>query len=118
MVADAALGQPTHGWMVHSACQGVVVHCDLFVMWGISQEADDHLRALAVRAGRVPGESGRLPGALEVPRAVLGMPLDHAGGRVVHAHAPMPEPTPRPAPGPMTAMRAITSAPSTPVPMT
>ncbi|MFM8829237.1 MAG: hypothetical protein ACKORG_04345 [Actinomycetota bacterium] len=95
MAADAALTHPTDASMVHSACQGVVVHCELFVMWGISQEADERLRAFAARAA---DEAGQVPEPLEVLRAVLGVPLDHAGGHVTRPQAPMPAPTVTPAP--------------------
>ena len=75
--ADAALTRPTDAWMAHSACQGVVVHCERFMMWGISTQADEALRALALDA--VAGDRDR-PDALEVLRLVLGVP--HEPSRV------------------------------------
>jgi len=94
MAADAALTHPTDAWMVQSAFRGAVVHCELFVMWGISRQAEDHLRALAARAaadGQEPGDAGQAPDPLDVFRAVLGVSLDPAGGHVPHACAPAPQ---------------------------
>lgn len=73
--ADAALTRPTDAWMAHSACQGVVVHCERFVMWGIGTQADDALRALAIAAASGDGDG---MDALEVLRIVLGVPLEPA----------------------------------------
>lgn len=84
LAADAALTCPTDAWLVHSACEGVVLHCDRFAMWGISTEAEDDLRAIACDA---PGE----PDALEVLRRVLGVPLQPAGdGEAGRPHASGP----------------------------
>ena len=89
LAADGALTRPCDAWMVHSACQGVVVHCEQFVMWGISRQAEDGLRDLAARA-----ESGSAAhvDAHEVLRVVLGIPL-----QPVDHHDPVdPVPAPRP----------------------
>jgi len=87
--ADAALAGPTDAWMAHSACEGVVVHCERFVMWGIGTQADDALRALAIDAASGDGD-GR--DALEVLRVVLGVPLDPSHRHEPHDHAPGPRP--------------------------
>ena len=51
LLARAAVGareRPTDGWLVHAACEGVVVHADPFVMWGISDVAEQQLRGQSV----------------------------------------------------------------------
>lgn len=68
--AAFARSGPGDGYLVHTACQGVVVHCDHMVMWGISDAGDDALRALA--ADPALGLHGIPP--CRVLGAVLGVP--------------------------------------------
>ena len=77
LLARAAVGareRPTDGWLVHAACEGVVVHADPFVMWGISDVAEQHLRALAAD----PDVAVDAIDALDALRVVRGMPRDAA----------------------------------------
>ena len=77
LLARAAAGareRPTDGWLVHAACEGVVVHADPFVMWGISDDAEQQLRALAAD----PDVMVESIEALDALRVVLGMPRDAA----------------------------------------
>lgn len=92
LAADAALTRPTDAWLVHSACEGVVLHCDRFVMWGISTQAEDALRAIACDAlARDALEEADAPDALEVLRVVLGVPLQPTGaGDAGGPHVPGP----------------------------
>jgi hypothetical protein len=53
-VAWIARTAPRDGLLVHMACEGVVVHRDDLVMWGITPEAEDALRALASNPGVDP----------------------------------------------------------------
>ena len=87
--ADAALTRPNEAWMAHSACQGVVVHCERFVLWGISTQGDGALRDLALDGAS--GDGARVD-ALEVLRRVLGVPLDPAHRDEPDEHAPGPRP--------------------------
>lgn len=68
--AAFARSGPGDGYLVHTACQGVVVHCDDLVMWGISNAGEEALRALAadpaVRVTRIA--------PCRVLGAVLGVP--------------------------------------------
>ena len=66
--------------VLQAACDGVVVQCDLLVIWGMACGAEQALRRLAIHAA-----SGPPPDGHEVLRAVLGMPpqdspVAHAGG--------------------------------------
>jgi hypothetical protein len=45
--AEMARLNPGDGLMVHAACEGIVVHDSGLMVWGISQRAEDGLRALA-----------------------------------------------------------------------
>ncbi len=72
--AAGARKRPTDGWLVHAACEGVVVHADRFVMWGISDVAEQHLRSLAAD----PNVMVDSIDALDALRVVLGMPRDGA----------------------------------------
>lgn len=45
--AEAAHTHPVEGLLIHTACEGVVVHSGSLVLWGISPEAEAALRALA-----------------------------------------------------------------------
>ena len=77
LLARAAAGareRPTDGWLVHAACEGVVVHADPFVMWGISDDAEQQLRALAAD----PDVMVDSIDALDALRVVLGVPHDAA----------------------------------------
>ena len=77
LLARAAAGarkRPADCWLVHAACEGVVVHADRFVMWGISDDAEQQLRALAAD----PDVMVESIGALDALRVVLGMPRDAA----------------------------------------
>ena len=77
LLARAAAGareRPMDGWLVHAACEGVVVHADRFVMWGISDDAEQQLRALAAD----PDVMVESIGAFDALRVVLGMPRDAA----------------------------------------
>ncbi len=77
LLARAAAGarkRPADGWLVHAACEGVVVHADRFVMWGISDDAEQQLRALAAD----PDVMVESIEALDALRVVLGMPRDAA----------------------------------------
>lgn len=68
--AAFARSGPGDGYLVHTACQGVIVHCDHMVMWGISDAGESALRALAadpaVRVTRIA--------PCRVLGAVLGVP--------------------------------------------
>ena len=68
--AAFARSGPGDGHLVHSACEGVVLHTDHLVMWGISDAGEQALRALAadptVAVGRVA--------PCRVLGAVLGVP--------------------------------------------
>ena len=92
LAADAALARPADAWLVHSACEGVVLHCDRFVMWGISTQAEDALRAIACDAVARDGrEEPDAPDALEVLRVVLGVPLQPTvAGDARGPHVPGP----------------------------
>lgn len=72
--AAFARSGPGDGYLVHTACEGVVVHCDQFVMWGISEAGDAALRALAadpsVRVNRIA--------PCRVLGTVLGVPNEPA----------------------------------------
>lgn len=72
--AECARSGPRDGQMVHTACEGVVVHCGHMVMWGISEEGEQALRALA----RDPavGVDSLVP--CRVLGALLGVPEDGA----------------------------------------
>lgn len=87
LAADAALTRPGDAWLVHSACQGVVVQCEMFAMWGISRDGEDALRALALG---VADSRACAPDGLEVLRLVLGLPLQPAGQQPQNAPAPGP----------------------------
>lgn len=88
--ADAALARPADAWMVHSACEGVVVHCEMFVMWGVSRQAEESLRAMAVQS--LANHDTALDD-LEVLRVLLGVPLQPVRGEP--PGEPMPAPRPR-----------------------
>jgi len=72
--ARMARTAPRDGLLVHLACEGVVLHHDQLVMWGISPEAEDALRELASDPGVDP--SGIDAGHLLA--VVLGAPQDPA----------------------------------------
>lgn len=81
LACDAALGRPTDAWMVHSACEGVVVHCEMFVMWGVSRQAEESLRVMAadgLSGDDPPGATAVRADGLEVLRVLLGVPLQPA----------------------------------------
>lgn len=72
--AQFARSGPVDGYLVHTACQGVVLHCDQLVMWGISDAGETALRALAAdSAARVNGIA-----PCRVLGAVLGVPHEPA----------------------------------------
>lgn len=72
--ASFARSGPGDGYLVHTACEGVVVHCDDLVMWGISDAGERALRALAadplVHVNRIA--------PCRVLGAVLGVPHEPA----------------------------------------
>lgn len=71
--ADAARGGPADGWLVHAACEGVVVQCDRLVIWGMADTAEGDLRRLAIDA-TTARRSHEPPDPCEVLRVVLGLP--------------------------------------------
>ena len=78
--ADAAREGPGDAWLLQAACEGVVVQCDLLVLWGMACAAEQALRRLAIDAARCSPPDGHA-----VLRAVLGLPphdspVAHAGG--------------------------------------
>jgi len=68
--AQMARTAPRDGLLVHLACEGVVLHQDDLVMWGIAPAAEDALRAMASDPGVDP--SGIDAG--HVLAVVLGAP--------------------------------------------
>lgn len=73
MAADAALEQDTDEWLEHSACEGVVVHCEELVVWGITPEAEEALRDIATDA---PPDVTEDVDGIDVLRVVVGVPPD------------------------------------------
>lgn len=73
MAADAALGQDTDEVLAHAACDGVVVHCEELVVWGISPEAEEALRDIATEA---PPDVIEEVDGIDVLRVVVGVPPD------------------------------------------
>jgi hypothetical protein len=72
--AGFARSCPGDGHLVHAACEGVVVHCDHLVMWGISATGENALRALAAD----PAVQLDHMAPSHVLGAVLGVPLEPA----------------------------------------
>ncbi len=77
--AEAARTGPGEGLLIHVACEGVVVHADQLVVWGISPEAEAALRAFAAD----PTVDVHATDACAVLRAVLGLPAENAPPSVV-----------------------------------
>lgn len=68
-----ARSQPGDGHLVHTACEGVVVHSDRFIMWGISDAGERGLRALAADCH----DAGAMQ-PCQVLSVVLGLPHEPA----------------------------------------
>jgi hypothetical protein len=81
--ADLAASGPGDGLLAHRACEGVVVHCDRFVLWGIGEQAERDLRALAEQQGA----DVALPDSWHLLATVLGVPAD--GGAMPEQHTPL-----------------------------
>lgn len=73
--ASFARSGPGDGCLVHSACEGVVVHCNDLVMWGISHDGEQGLRALASE----PLINAEQISPCRLLRVVLGMPYEPVG---------------------------------------
>ena len=74
--ARMARTAPRDGLLVHMACEGVVLHRDWLVMWGISPEAEDALRGLPCDPGVDPSaiDAGHLLAVvLGAPQAPLAL---------------------------------------------
>jgi hypothetical protein len=70
--AAMARADPGDGLMIQAACAGIVVDGRGLMMWGISQRADDDLRALAVDPGVDPAHMD----ARALLALVVGAPAD------------------------------------------
>ena len=73
--AGVARANPGDGMMVHAACEGVVLHDYGLVLWGISDEAEERLRALAADPAVDPADAD----AAALLALVVGVPEDGAG---------------------------------------
>jgi hypothetical protein len=70
--AGMARANPHDGMMVHAACEGIVLHDDRLMLWGISEGAEARLRALAADPGVDPAAvdaAGLLAIIVGVPEA-------------------------------------------------
>ncbi len=72
--AGMARANPGDGMMLHAACEGIVLDDDGLVLWGISNEAEERLRALAADPAVDPGEVD----AAALLALVVGLPEDGA----------------------------------------
>jgi hypothetical protein len=70
--AGMARANPGDGMMVHAACEGIVLDDDGLVLWGISDEAEERLRALAADPAVDPAEVD----AATLLALVVGLPED------------------------------------------
>lgn len=73
--AGVARANPGDGMMVHAACEGIVLDDDGLVLWGISDEAEERLRALAADPAVDPAHAD----AAALLALVVGVPEDGAG---------------------------------------
>ena len=73
--AGVARANPGDGMMVHAACEGVVLHDHGLVLWGISDEAEERLRARAADPAVDPADAD----AAALLALVVGVPEDGAG---------------------------------------
>ncbi len=70
--AGMARANPGDGMMVHAACEGIVLDDDGLVLWGISDEAEERLRALAADPTVDPADTD----AAALLALVVGLPED------------------------------------------
>lgn len=73
--AGIARANPGDGLMVHAACEGVVLDDDGLVLWGISDEAEERLRALAADPAVDPDDVD----GVSLLALVVGLPEDGVG---------------------------------------
>jgi len=72
--AGMARANPGDGMMVHAACAGIVLDDGGLVLWGISDEAEERLRALAADPTVDPADTD----AAALLALVMGLPEDGA----------------------------------------